>query len=66
MIVFHILQSRILITSAIANRLLVYPNLNARLKTCQCDQGIYLDMPLPNLNSVKNRDIIKRSNNFVS
>ena len=67
MIVFHSLQSRFLITSAIAYRLLVYPNLNARLKNLKMRSRYLPWYAAPQISiPYKNRDIIKRSNNFVS
>ena len=67
MIVFHSLQSQFLITSAIAYRLLVYPNLNAHLKNLSMRSRYLPWYAAPQISiPYKNRDIIKRSNNFVS
>ena len=54
MIMFHSLQLRFLITSAIAYRLLVYLNLNARLKNLSMRSRYFtLICHSPNLNSVQ-------------
>ena len=56
---FHSLQSRFLITSAIAYRLLVYPNLNARLKNLSMRSRYLPWYAVPQISiPYENRDII--------
>ena len=62
MIVFHSLQSWFLITSAIAYRW----SERSLKKLVNAIKVFALICRSPNLNSIQNRDIIKRSNNFVS
>ena len=56
---FHSLQSRFLITSAVAYRLLVYPNLNARLKNLSMRSRYLPWYAVPQISiPYENRDII--------